>query len=95
MSKPNWDKVEVATELALGIAFDDCHKIYVLMDNDQVELMRGYGYTTLFTSDDMSPVEMLETIQTWWNASCGLRFVSGVKTTEDPNDGFITLIPQG
>jgi hypothetical protein len=38
---------------------------------------------------------MLETIKAWYGASCGLRFVSGVKTTEDPNDGFIDLIPQG
>lgn len=96
MSATNWDKVEVATELAKAIAFDDCHKIYVLMDDKQVEDMRGYGYTTLFTTDDLTPTEMLETIQTWWNASCGLRFVSGVRTVAgDPNDGFIDLIPQG
>ena len=26
-----------------GIAWDNCHKIYILMDCEQVDLMRGYG----------------------------------------------------
>ena len=91
-----WDKVEVAVEMARGIAFDGCHKIYVLMDEGQMAEMKGYGYDPLFSSDDLSPAEMLETIHTWWNASCGLRFVSGIRTVDsNPNDGFITLIPQG
>ena len=92
----SWDKVEVATEMAKGIAFDGCHKIYVLMDEGQMAEMKGYGYDPLFSSDDLTPKEMLETIQTWWDASCGLRFVSGVRTVAgDPNEGFINLIPQG
>jgi len=32
----NWGKVEVAVEMAKGIAFDTCHKIYVLMDDGQM-----------------------------------------------------------
>ena len=28
---------------AAGIAWDGCHKIYVLMDNEQIEQMRGFG----------------------------------------------------
>jgi len=94
MSKPNWDKVEVATELARGIAFDGCHKIYVALDDEQVKLFGEYGYEYVLTTASLSPKEMLETIKAWYGASCGLRFVSGVKTTEDPNDGFIDLIPQ-
>ena len=91
-----WAKVEVATEMAKGIAFDGCHKIYVLMDDQQVAEMKGYGYDLLFTSSDLTPAEMLGTIQTWWNASCGLRFVNGVRSVAgDPNEGFIDLIPQG
>ena len=92
----SWAKVEVAVEMAKGIAFDECHKIYVLMDDEQMKLMKGYGYDPLFSSADLTPKEMLETIQTWWNASCGLRFVNGVRTVAgDPNEGFIDLIPQG
>jgi hypothetical protein len=39
---------------------------------------------------------MLETIQDWYADSCGLRFVSAVRTVGgDPNEGFISLIEQG
>ena len=51
----SWDKVEVAVELAKGIAFDECHKIYVLMDDEQMKLMKGYGYDPLFSSADLTP----------------------------------------
>ena len=27
-----------------GVAFDGCHKVFILMDKEQVEKMRGYGY---------------------------------------------------
>ena len=92
----SFDKVEEYLENAKGIAFDTCHKIYVLMDDEQMAQMKEYGYDPLFSSDDLTPSEMFETIQTWWNASCGLRFVNAVRTVNgDPNDGFITLIPQG
>lgn len=92
---PEWGKVEVAVELARGVAFDDCHKIYVLFDDEQVNQMRGYGYTTLITDREMSPSEMFDTIRKWYADSCGLRFVSGVRTVEgDPNDGFVSLVPQ-
>ena len=92
----SWAKVEVAVEMAKGIAFDECHKIYVLLDDAQMELMKGYGYDPLLSSDDLTPKEMLATIRKWYNDSCGLRFVNAVRTVEsDPNDGFITLIGQG
>lgn len=93
----NFDKVAEALETAKGIAFDGCHKIYVLMDNNQMELMQDYGYDLLISIDDMNEAEMLETIQKWYSESCGLRFVQSVATTENPedqNDGFTTLIGQ-
>ena len=92
----DWGKVEVAVELAKGIAFDTCHKIYVLMDDDQMALMKGYGYDPLIAADTTTPEQMLTTIRKWYNDSCGLRFVSGVRSVNgDPNEGFIDLIPQG
>ena len=92
----DWGKVEVAVELAKGIAFDTCHKIYVLMDDDQMALMKGYGYDPLIAADTTTPEQMLTTIRKWYNDSCGLRFVSGVRSVDgDPNEGFIDLIPQG
>ena len=81
---------------AKAIAFDTCHKIYLLMDNEQVDLMRGYGYDPLITKEDATPDVMLATLQEWYEDSCGLRFIDAVSTNhENPNAGFETLIGQG
>jgi uncharacterized protein YgbK (DUF1537 family) len=88
--------VSVALPDAKAIAWDTCHKIYVLMDDAQVEKMREYEYDPLITKDEMNEQEMLDTIQKWYDESCGLRFVDAVSTNlEDPNAGFETLIAQG
>ena len=80
---------------AKGIAFDTCHKIYVLMDEEQMVLMRQYGYDPLITSGEMSPDEMYERITEWFDQSCGLRFIEAVQTNpEDPNEGFISIVSQ-
>jgi hypothetical protein len=92
----SWDKVEVAVEMAKGIGFDQCHKIYVLMDDEQMAQMKEWGYDPLLSADDLTPSEMLATIQDWYADSCGLRFVQAVRTVGgDPNEGFISLIEQG
>lgn len=91
----SWDKVEVAVEMAKGIAFDTCHKIYVLMDDEQMAQMEEYGYDPLIPSSSMTPEQMLATIKDWYAHSCMLRFVQAVRTVEDdPNEGFVELIPQ-
>jgi hypothetical protein len=91
-----WDDVEVALDYAQGIAWDTCHKIYILMDDRQFELMGEYGYDPLIHSDDMSAEDMLAMVRDWFDNSCGLRFVSSVKTVDgDANKGFKDLIPQG
>lgn len=90
-----FDLVKERVVDAKAIAWDTCHKIYLLMDDEQVELMRGYGYDPLITSDQMSPEEMFETLQNWFDDSCGLRFIQAVATHPvDPNEGFETLIGQ-
>lgn len=94
----DWDNVEEYVEDCKGIAFDTCHKIYVLMDDAQIAKMREYEYDPLYTNADMSAKEMLETIKHWYAESCGLKFVEAVKTMpegEDANLGFTTLIEQG
>lgn len=81
---------------AKAIAWDTCHKIYLLMDDEQVELMRQYDYDPLITKDEMSSDEMLATLEKWFDDSCGLRFIDAVSThPDDPNLGFETLIGQG
>lgn len=82
-------------ENAKAIAWDTCHKIYILMDDEQVALMREYEYDPLITKDEMDADEMLATVKTWYESSCGLRFINAVATdTDDPNAGFETLIGQ-
>lgn len=91
-----FDSTEEYLQDAKGIAWDTCHKIYVLMDDAQVEQMRTYNYDPLITSDEQTPSQMLETIKDWYDRSCGLKFVEAVETVDgDPNDGFTSLIPQG
>ena len=94
----DWDNVEAYIEDAKGIAFDTCHKIYILMDDAQMALMKEYEYDPLISKDEMSADEMLSTVKHWYAESCGLKFVEAVKTMpegEDANLGFTTLIEQG
>ena len=78
-----------------GIAWDTCHKIYILMDSEQVELMREYGYDPLITTDQMSADEMFLLVEDWYDSSCSLRFIDAVSTNHiNPNAGFETLSPQ-
>ena len=92
----DWDSVADALESAEAIAFDTCHKIYILMDKEQVEVMRGYEYDPLITKEEMGANVMLLTVQEWYRTSCNLKFVQSVATNHaDPNEGFEDLIPQG
>jgi hypothetical protein len=83
-----------------GIAWDTCHKIYVLMDSKQVEIMRGYGYgnendpDSLITSDQMNPTELYEKVESWYENSCGLRFIQAVSTGEQGEPVFYDIVAQ-
>lgn len=79
------------TANAKGIAFDTCHKIYVLMDDEQVELMRGYGYDPLITSDQLDPSEMATVVMTWFKDACSLKFIQAVYSDDRE---FIDIISQ-
>lgn len=94
----DWTDTEFAVEDAKGIAFDTCHKIYVLMDTKQVEQMREYEYDLIHTSEEMTPSQMLDTLREWFEKSCPLRFIESVASVpagEDENNGFVVLIEQG
>lgn len=96
-----WDEVSDALDGAKAIAFDGCHKIYILLDNQQVHQTAGYGYghdegSYLITSASTNPAEMLATLKKWYEDSCALRFIDTVETNEEnPNYGFTAIIPQG
>jgi len=84
--------LDLYTASARGIAWDTCHKIYILMDDEQMELMREYEYDPLISSDEMTPSEMSARVAEWYEVSCGLRFIQAV----DSNDGgtFHTVVGQ-
>lgn len=99
----DFTETEITLNFAKAIAWDTCHKIYLLMDDEQVEKMREYGYgdepdpDSLITNDQMSYAELLATVKRWYDQSCGLRFIQAVQTVAegvDPNEGFISLIDQ-
>ena len=80
---------------AVSIAFDTCHKIYILEDEEQHELMKSYGYDPLIRISEIGEDRALETLQGWFEESCALRFISSVRSVpEDPNKGFTDVIAQ-
>lgn len=96
----NWEPVKAALKNARGIAWDGCHKIYVLMDDRQVAEMRSYGYGE---DDDGSKLVgpahhewplRLDIVQNWYDSSCPLKFVNSVKSP-GRNEDFVGLIEQG
>jgi hypothetical protein len=93
-------KVREYTDEAKGIAFDTCHKIYVLMDDEQVALMRSYGYgeddpNAIATSDQLDPAEMATVVTTWFERSCGLKFITAVSSDKSfGEDGWLNIISQ-
>jgi hypothetical protein len=93
----DWDLVSDRIDEAKAIAWDTCHKIYLLMDDAQVEKMREYEYDPLITYNEMTNSEMFDTVKKWYEESCGLRFIEAVSTMpegEDANLGFETLVGQ-
>lgn len=93
----SYELVKQYTDNAKAIAWDTCHKIYVLMDDQQVELMRSYGYgdqndpDSLITSDKLNPAEMATVATLWYEKACGLKFINAVYSDDR---GFVDLIQQ-
>ena len=95
-SDSGWEGVETAISQCKGIAWDECHKIYILMDDAQMDKMAEYGYDPLIKASDSNAYDLFAKVQEWYEESCGLRFVNAVQTVDgDPNLGFTDIIPQG
>lgn len=61
------------------------------MDDEQMALMKQYGYDPLISSDEMSPHQMFKQLMEWFEDSCGLKFINAVYSDER---GFVDIIPQ-
>lgn len=86
--------IEQLVSTADSIAWDGCHKIYILQDQQQTDKMKSYGYDYLWTKDLMDSDSMVNTIYQWWRQSCGLRLVDSVATDDYNTDLFTTVVPQ-
>lgn len=74
------------------VAFDGCHKIYMALDEKEANWFRQeYPFIVQGHKD-----EMLKAVINWYNDSCSLKFVCGVRhNAADPNQGFVDIVPQG
>jgi hypothetical protein len=75
------------------IAWDGCHKIYMAMDETQADWFnKNYDHIV-----EDTPEVMLEKLGEWWEASCPLRFINSVESTNDITQPelFSPMIRQG
>ena len=91
----DFDLVEDYVQDAEAITWDGCHKIYVLMDDEQVAKMIEYGYEPIIALADITPVEASGLIRDWYEESCWLKFVQAVRTDSNGSPDFTDLIEQG
>ena len=88
-----WRDVFSVVGDAVLVAWDGCHKIYVALDEGEAQWFReSDGYQTF---DDVDSWEVLMCLADWWEMSCFLRFVSGVRGSGDGGSEYVTLIGQG
>lgn len=74
------DRIRSFAELADSIACSG-HKIYMLLDKEQTEEMRGLGFYEIHTSEEMDSEQMATTVARWFDAADSLRFVNAVMST--------------
>jgi len=90
-----WEAVQEYVQDAVLIAFDECHKIYLAMDEDEAYFFRTNYQPAVVESIHSSPAAMLATLEEWYDESCPLKFISAVwHDKNDRNDGFVSLISQ-
>lgn len=74
-----------------SIAWDECHKIYLLMNSEQTEFMQEYPMQV--RASDVSADELMGTLRFWYENSCPLRFIQSCDgSVEDTK--FESHIPQ-
>ena len=93
-----WQDVEEHLDEAQLIAWDECHKIYVAMDDENADwfLEPDSGYLCVTGT----PNGMLKQLREWWAESCPLRFIQAVSVADRDTplpwgSSYEVLIPQG
>jgi hypothetical protein len=77
-----------------AIAFDTCHKIYILMDKQELEKMKGYGYEAVIEAEYSTPSIMYSSVLNWYKNSCGLEFINATSTLDSGETDFYTIAGQ-
>jgi len=78
---------------AHSIAWDTCHKIYILMDEKQTQDVEGYGYKAIIKAEYSTPSIMYSTVLNWYKKSCGLEMVDACTTNGEDTDWY-TIVSQ-
>ena len=95
------ERLRVALHGAHGIAFDGCHKVYILDTRELYEQMDGYQYREEVTPGEVDTA--LATLNEWMRQSvddvdCAMGFVqliADVNRYDDPNQAYLTIVGQG
>lgn len=91
-----------AVDTAHGLAYDGCHKMYILDAVDETENMRRYGYPHVVEIADIGPDAAVEQLEAWTRhsfetAECGLAFITRVADDslfDDINDAYTAVVGQ-
>lgn len=94
MNTEDLKDIKESLATAKGIAWDTCHKIYVLMDDNQVNIVKDYGYKAVIESRYASPELMLKAIREWYKGSCPLKYIHRVTTNSNNDTDFYCLVAQ-
>lgn len=87
-----------------GIAWDGCHKIYVLQGEDTFRDMLRFGYgdgsdgSELITVGRSATAHLAaaRTVADWYGRSCSLRFITAIRAGDEPggDDVYSRIVEQ-
>lgn len=86
-----WGEIEAVLPSVDAIAWDGCHKIYLLMNKQQTYYMQDYPM--LLRAEHASVEGLMLTIQEWYDDSCPLVFIQGCDGPMEETE-FVSYIPQ-
>lgn len=89
------DKIGEIEEAITGsdsIAFDGCHKIYIMKDKTGTQQMQEYEYEHVVPIENVGSA--VATVLGWYNDSCGLKFINLVTDAGKENEDYHNVIGQ-
>ena len=86
------DEIEAAVFGSDSIAFDGCHKIYIMRDSIGTQQMQEYEYEHVVPIENVS--EAVAKVVGWYEDSCGLKFINLVTDAGKDNEDYHSVIGQ-